>query len=111
MPEKEYKLKMLAGRGSGPQINWGVGKRPEDVVMKEYQELQKFIGKKLVLTGGGGFGMREVILDEVELVENALFNQPTIKTKLTIVNPKEFGGRTTFDPWISSWQLSELVEA
>ena len=53
--------------------------------------------------------MRRCVLDEAELVENGLFNQPTIRVKLSQVTPS-MGGDDTFEPWISSWQLSEVVE-
>lgn len=109
--------KLIAGRGSVGDINWGVAGRSLTVLKKELIELNKHIGERVLLTGGGGPGGSIATLKGARIVkEGYMRGKPGLKVFLTGIDPKyggigKFGGRESFDPWIDSWQISVKVTA
>lgn len=109
--------RLIAGRGSLGDINWGAAGRSLTVLKSELRELKKHIGQRVLLTGGGGPGGSIATLKSAIIVkEGYMRGMPGLKVYLTNIDPKyggigRSGGREAFDPWIDSWQISVQANA
>ena len=99
--------KKLAGRGALGNVNWGVDfddKKSLQELQPLLKEIKKYIDKRVLLTGGGGFGSHIGILKGAKIGEMAkgCFR---IEVTLEKLDPP-LAGDTTFTPWLDSWQIS-----
>jgi hypothetical protein len=102
-------LRLIAGRGSsgpeeGPIIIRGI-----DILQGELLELQKHLGKRVVLAGGGGAGSHIATLDHAEMTEmnaNDINHGHGLKVFLSDIKPPLFE-TTIFNPWVDSWKIYE----
>lgn len=97
-----YQVELIAGRGSPGSMNWGYADPDEAQINKWMVDLKKEVGKKVLLSGGGGFGINSAILKEVWKEGDGL------RVRLSNLNPPELSGGKDFTPWIGSWQISRL---
>lgn len=108
-----YEFRLIAGRGKGMQMNWGVDFDgvPPAMIDKWQKELEKHIGEEVYLSGGGGWGVDRVKLIGVKQV---LWNEKTGRMGLRAelqrleTKPFEYKKGEIFDPWMDSWQVSVL---
>jgi hypothetical protein len=108
-----YEFKLIAGRGEGMQMNWGVSFDgvPQPTLDRWQKDLEKHIGEEVFLSGGGGAG-----IDRVKLVgvKQETWNEKTGKKGLRAVlerletRPYRYKKGEIFDPWMDSWQISVL---
>lgn len=110
--------RLIAGRGSledvasGAWVNWGASGRPLATLKKELAELNKHIGERVLLSGGGGPGASLATLRGAEIVkEGYIKGKPGLKVYLIDIDPiyRGYGPRESFDPWLDSWQISIMV--
>lgn len=99
------KLKVIAGAGSEPRMNFGDFRNVSVSEAKKWKEnLEKLIGKQVYLTGGGGITIHEGRLDGVSETEGPL-GKIWIKANLSELSPPVTHGTDKFEPWIGSWQI------
>lgn len=100
---KKMIAKKIAGRGELGHLNWGADfSRSKKVLEKELKELNKHIGKKVLLTGGGGSRASYHILIRawIERISKGKWGlQAELKPGIT-------EWQETFTPWLDSWQIS-----
>jgi hypothetical protein len=105
----EIKVKKIAGRGRGQQMNWGADvARPLSTLRRQLRELKKHFGEIVVVTGGGGCGYKWAILKGAELVPYHE-GEKGLRAYLDRVTPNG-GWGAKFDPWIDSWQINIVVD-
>jgi len=111
IPRYEYKL--IAGRGKGMQLNWGVDAKgqPPQLIDRWEKELKKHVGETVFLSGGGGAGVSAV---KLRGVHKEVWNRETgrmgLRAELERLEdrPLHYKKGEIFDPWIDSWQISVL---
>lgn len=106
-----YEFRLIAGRGEGMQMNWGVDPNglPQESLDKWQKELEKHIGEEVYLSGGGGSGIDKVKLIGVEQeVWNTKTGRMGLRAKLQRLEdrPLHYKKGEIFDPWMDSWQIS-----
>jgi len=106
---EEIEMKKIAGRGRGPQMNWGADvTRPISTLRRQLRELKKHIGEFVVVTGGGGSGYKYAILTGAELAPYGT-DGVGLRAHLDRVTPNG-GYGPKFDPWIDSWQINIIPD-
>ena len=101
-------IRKIAGRGELGNWNWGATViRPLEELKKELRELKKHIGKKVLLTGGGGPGVHIGILVDAWLEDYVHMGKKGkgLRVKLVDLDPP-IAGMKEFTPWVDSWQIS-----
>jgi hypothetical protein len=108
-----YEFKLIAGRGAGMQMNWGVDFKgiPQDRLDEWQHDLEKHIGEEVYLSGGGGW---EVDVVKLVGVKQDVWDAKTGKMGLRAVlerletKPLQYKKGEVFEPWMDSWQISVL---
>lgn len=95
----------IAGYGELGDTNWGY-----DLSLvktdKWYAELQKHIGKTVLLTGGGS--CHKCWLAKLVAVSIGILNGKSVpRVRLESIKPRwSHIGENVFEPWLGSWQIS-----
>lgn len=103
---KQYKVIKLAGRGSVGDLNWGANyDRTKEVLEQELESLKQHFGEKVLLTGGGGGGLRLATLVSAEIIR---WDEERYALRAHLTGDSLPNGRPDFNPYIDSWQISAL---
>jgi len=100
--------KLIAGRGKLGDMNWGAEfDNNAEALKPQLEELRKHIGETVLLTGGGSFfgTYWTALLADANIVPFGNDGKVALQAKLSCVNPP-LGGKTDFEPYINSWQIS-----
>lgn len=83
---------------------------PKDKLEQIKTQLEKHIGHKVIVWGGGGYHGARVTLEKVELHPSILRGGDGFTLKAFLSHcPKDlsyYDKPGEFDPWLGSWQLS-----
>ena len=102
--------KKIAGRGAVGDANWGANfDQSNETIQKWLAELQKNIGKTVLLSGGGGNDTHLGILAEAKIVQVDHREKKAIQVTLKNLTPK-IAGESEFTPYLDSWQISVKTE-
>lgn len=95
------RLRVISGAGG-----WGF--TDVEGVPAAADQLSKFIGKRVYLSGGGGSGIHPVILEGVAITKSPLKDStnPAIRVRLSGNANLPIDDQGIFDPYIGSWQIS-----
>ena len=69
-----------------------------------YEQAKKLVGKKAILTGGGGLMQESAIVKVIDVRLTTHFRNPKYKIGQATV----YNGEKRFEPYLSSWVLSPL---
>lgn len=96
--------KKIAGRGELGDLNWGANfTRSKEALKRELRKLQKHIGERVLLTGGGGNRASYHTLENA-WIERFDDEKWGLKAELS---PSPFEWQEdNFTPWLDSWQIS-----
>ncbi|MFX0210536.1 MAG: hypothetical protein ACFFDT_31440 [Candidatus Hodarchaeota archaeon] len=96
--------KKIAGRGELGHLNWGADfSRSKKVLQEELKELQKHIGEKVMLTGGGG---HEASYHTLKRAWIERFNDEKWGLRAELEPSPFHWQKENFTPWLDSWQIS-----
>lgn len=108
--KKKTRWQLIAGYGQLGSWNWGFDETKIEPD-KWLKELQKHIGERVLLTGGGSFG-KHWYCTLANASIDLLGDKPTPKVTLKNLRPrmdKWSKEPNIFEPWLGSWQISVKV--
>lgn len=104
--------RLIAGLGELGDLNWcATFDNDEKRLEPQLRRLRRHYGERVLLTGGGGSGAHLATLVAARIVkERGRNGEPWVALQVDLKRVKPpLCGRSTFSPYINSWQISVRV--